>query len=375
MPVAVIFQVILLAGLAILLQAGSGPLKNDLPIYPWGYIALINTDEYTKHINDQTYRGLPDSHDFSKQKDFFAIFPALYCSGWKKDGNYHADYCSPWGRQLFDLHRLWRVWGVDLMENKLVAQTPRMIFIGLITSAASAALALLVGFLAVYSYRCTLLVAVLSWVTMIATLSTAGLSHTFVTKLVSYAPKLNYDGTGRITINPGKAHIIAIWAGVTLTITIAALRTLIAHRHRKVHNAANRPSASRRAADAGPAAAREKIPFIGILRRATGDLNFLNRGGRGERWGRSSYKHISVSGEEMTGLGGSRNGSQIDLVSRSRERSLASSRGNSQAGSRDLSRAGSRDPSPGEVQVLYDRGRNPQGSTAYEPLRHQQVPG
>jgi hypothetical protein len=124
----------------------------------------INTGEYTKHINGQTYRGLPDSHDFSKQKDFFAIFPALYCSGWKRDGNYHADYCSPWGRQLFDLHRLWRVWGVDLVENKLVAQTPKMIFIGLITSAASAGLSLLVGLLAVYSYRCTLLVTVLSWV-------------------------------------------------------------------------------------------------------------------------------------------------------------------------------------------------------------------
>jgi hypothetical protein len=196
---------------------------------------------------------------------------------------------------------------------------------------------------------------------MIATLSTATLSHNFATKLVSYAPRLKYDGKGGVTIDPGKSHTNALWAGVTLTITTAALWTFIAHRHRKDRNAAHRSSVSQTAAYAGPEAAREKIPFIGIVRRATGNLSFLNLGSRGKRWSRSSYKHLDVSREEMKGLGSSRNGSQIDLAS--------------QSGSRSLSRAGSRDPSPGGEQILYDRGRIPQGSTAYEPLRHQQTPG
>ncbi|KAF2828927.1 hypothetical protein CC86DRAFT_183260 [Ophiobolus disseminans] len=332
--VAIVLQAILLAGLVVLLLAGSGPLKNDIPTYPWGHIALINTGEYTRDINGEPYRGLPDSHDFSKQKDFFAIFPALYCSGWKKDGNYHADYCSPWGRQLFDLHRLWRVWGVDLIENKLVAQAPKKIFIGLVTSAASAGLSLLGGLLAVYSYRCTLLVAVLSWVAMIATLSTASLSHTFATKLVSYASSSKYDGKGGITIDPGRSHNNALWTGVALAITTAAIWTLVAHRHRKDRNAAHR---------SGPA--RKKMPFIGSIRRAAGSLGFLNRG---------SYKHLNDD-VKMKGLGGSPNSSHPDVDS--------------------LLRTRSRDASPGGEQVLYGRGRVPQGSTAYEPLRHRQMPG
>lgn len=51
------------------------------------------------------YKGLPDSHDFSKAKDWFAIYASLYCSGRKNGPEKHAaDYCSPWpGKQLFDL--------------------------------------------------------------------------------------------------------------------------------------------------------------------------------------------------------------------------------------------------------------------------------
>lgn len=39
--VAIVLQAILLAGLIVLLLAGSGPLKNDTPVYPWGHIALV----------------------------------------------------------------------------------------------------------------------------------------------------------------------------------------------------------------------------------------------------------------------------------------------------------------------------------------------
>jgi len=70
----------------------------------------IDTNEYKYGENDPY--GLPDSHDFSKRKDFFAIFPSVYCSGTKKPGRkdgygdteftYEADYCSPWGSH-FDL--------------------------------------------------------------------------------------------------------------------------------------------------------------------------------------------------------------------------------------------------------------------------------
>lgn len=55
------------------------------------------------HQDTDDLHGLPDSHDFSKRKDFYAIYPSLYCSGQKDNKVYKADYCSPWGTQ-FDLH-------------------------------------------------------------------------------------------------------------------------------------------------------------------------------------------------------------------------------------------------------------------------------
>jgi len=71
----------------------------------------IDTDDYQSSQNDPP--GLPDSGDASKRKDFFSLYPSLYCSGEKREhpghdnrGNkfysYEVDRCSPWGQQ-FDL--------------------------------------------------------------------------------------------------------------------------------------------------------------------------------------------------------------------------------------------------------------------------------
>jgi len=94
----------------VMLRAGTGSISQPphLPYAPGWWVTLIDTDEY-KFVaatdNDDPW-GLPDSHDFSKRKDFFALYPALYCSGQKKKegGNvvYEADFCSAWGSQ-FDL--------------------------------------------------------------------------------------------------------------------------------------------------------------------------------------------------------------------------------------------------------------------------------
>lgn len=172
---------------------------------------------------------------------------------------------------------------------------------------------------------------------MIATLSTAALSHTFAIKLASYTRTSRHEGKDGITIDPGKSHNNALWAGVALAITTAAFWTIIAHRHRKDRNTAHR---------SGPA--REKMPIIGAIRRATGNLGVLSRG---------SYKHIDDDVKMKTGLGGSRKESS-----------------DSRPKSGSLIRTGERDASPGGEQVLYDRGRIPQGNTAYEPLRHRQMP-
>jgi hypothetical protein len=134
-------------------------------------------------VSEEAYKGLPDSHDFSKQKDFFALFPALYCSGSKDGDKYEADYCSSWGKQLFDLQRqgyptqqsasgdanisdrLWRVWGVDLIHDNLIASNPTLIYAGLLTTASTTGLSLITGLVSFCSSWMGILSATLSWVT------------------------------------------------------------------------------------------------------------------------------------------------------------------------------------------------------------------
>ena len=69
-------------------------------------------------MGSDEYRGLPDSHDYSRHKEFFAIYANRYCSGPIVNGKHRQDFCSDVGRELFDQYRLWRVWGVDLAEPR-----------------------------------------------------------------------------------------------------------------------------------------------------------------------------------------------------------------------------------------------------------------
>lgn len=63
------------------------------------------------------YQGLPDSHDFSKHKDFFVLYLHGYCSGKKIGDEYKPDFCSGGGK-LFDQYHVWKTWGVNLAENR-----------------------------------------------------------------------------------------------------------------------------------------------------------------------------------------------------------------------------------------------------------------
>jgi hypothetical protein len=124
----------------------------------------IDTNEYTRTISGQTFHDLPDSHDFSKEKDFFHIFAGNYCSGRKVDGKYEADYCSPRGKQFFDLHSLWRVWRVDLIKDDPIGTNPRLIYIGLLVMLAIIILCIVSLTLALCSYWAMLVSTLLSTV-------------------------------------------------------------------------------------------------------------------------------------------------------------------------------------------------------------------
>lgn len=107
--------------------------------------------------------GLPDSHDFSKRKDFYAIYPSLYCSGTKNNGAYEYDYCSPWGSQ-FDLQWLWRVWGIDLIQYDYIGYRPKIIFYSLMTGACGTTISLGGSFIGLFSYWSKVMACVTSWV-------------------------------------------------------------------------------------------------------------------------------------------------------------------------------------------------------------------
>tara|TARA_R110002003_G_scaffold64_7_gene6002 strand:+ start:909 stop:1778 length:870 start_codon:yes stop_codon:yes gene_type:complete len=263
-----------------------------MPCYTELY-AQIDTDQYARQVNGETYHGLPDSHDFSKDKDFFGIFPSLYCSGKKKDDKYIVDYCSPWGKQFFDLHRLWRVWGVDLIQDNLIGQAPRHAFIGLLIGAAATALAIFAGFLTFWFYWGALLSALCAWIAAITAISSAAFSNVFINKLVTTSSTLKLTGTGKIVVHPGRAYEWTIWIAAAISLAGALTWSFVVWRKRSARG--------KKIADK-----RDTGGYVGIIRRTTGDL-FGKMSARD-----TSYKHLN-RGHELTELN-SRDGSQIDLI-------------------------------------------------------------
>ncbi|KAH7072448.1 hypothetical protein FB567DRAFT_611943 [Paraphoma chrysanthemicola] len=290
----ILAHLVVLVGIGVMLRAGSGPIKNDLPTDAGRYMVLIDTDQYSREINGQTYQGLPDSHDFSKDKDFFGIFPSLYCSGKKKDDKYIVDFCSPWGKQFFDLHRLWRVWGVDLVQDKLVGQAPRQAFIGLLVGAGSTALSIVMGLLAYKFLWCAVVATLGAWIAAITMICTAAFSTLFINKLVSRAPNLKLTGKGKLVVHSGKAFMLTQSVAAAIALACALIWTFVTWRKRS----ANKKKAAGKHGEVG---------YVGVIRRTTGDffgkLSSQN----------TSYKHLSGE-SELTALN-SRGGSEVDITS------------------------------------------------------------
>lgn len=95
--------------------------------------------------------------------------------------------------------RLWRVWGVDLIQDGYIGQNPRIIWISTITATCATALSIilkLVGFCFFYAKVASCLV---SWVSMACLCATGATSQIFVGNIASGLPKLKVTGTGHIS--------------------------------------------------------------------------------------------------------------------------------------------------------------------------------
>ncbi|KAK0730900.1 hypothetical protein B0H67DRAFT_548753 [Lasiosphaeris hirsuta] len=318
LPVALLLSGALIALEGILLQAGTGSLDNNaehLPRFHSFYALIIDAHQYETTVAGEKGKGLPDSHDFSKSKDFFAIYPALYCSGKKIGDRYEADYCSPWGKQL-----LWRVWGVDLVENYLIGQSPRIIYISLMTATSAAVVSLGFGLLGFCWYWSKALATVTIWISAVAIITASAVSQTFVSKLAAEAPKLQVAGAGTIVATWGYIYLRAVWALCAGAVVAAVLWSIILWRARKARGRSG----------------RTVIP-----------VGYFPAGKRSKG---KTYQHLAKDQEELADL---RDSLQVKLV----------------AEAKIQSRNPSREPSP----ARYSKGDTTAQDTAYEPMRHRDV--
>jgi hypothetical protein len=136
----------------------------------------IDTSKVITETGVGTYQGLPDSHDFSKHKDFFILYLGRYCSGQKVGSDYKPDFCSAPG-QMFDQYNVWKTWGVNLAENRnsdhgiqraigvtAITTMPGVIFILVRLLVCALAVTTVVGFISPLFHWAKVLVTILSTV-------------------------------------------------------------------------------------------------------------------------------------------------------------------------------------------------------------------
>jgi len=343
-------------------------------------LALIDTSTVETRTPQQTYHGLPDTHDYSKHKDFFALYIHTYCSGTKeKDGKYVVDFCANVG-SVFDQYRVWKIWGVDLgepdreEENKLqetvgvgaIRTMPKVIFGWFLAGTVLSILTLINGLFALCTSWAKRVALFFASVATVSCLVTAVLAQIFYPTLVKRTDGYkvvakNGAGGGTLTAQLGKTPLAGLWLVVVFSFLSSLLLAAALHSDRKAkaakrENGFNRekdsrmkeyqlsPTSGKAPTIATHAVPRGVSPHIvpGIIRRATG--KFFGATGL-SRYDDTSYETLRVAGAEPRG--------------RSRSRDPSRSRGES----------------PGEKSVdTVVAPTEDERTSRYEPFRHHTGP-
>lgn len=95
--------------------------------------------------------------------------------------------------------RLWRVWGVDLIQDNYIGQAPRIIFTSLMTGTCATGLTTALKVIGFCFFWFKVAALVVSWLSMACMCAMATTSHLFASKLVSGASSLKVGGTGHIS--------------------------------------------------------------------------------------------------------------------------------------------------------------------------------
>jgi hypothetical protein len=208
-------------------------------------------------VGNANYKGLPDTHDFSKHKDFFTLYIHRYCSGSKnKEGQYIVDFCSDIGRELFDQYRVWKLWGVDLgsaqkdKENALqetvgvedIKTMPKVIFVWFLTSTAVTASTLVMTAFALCTSWAKTAALFFSVVNILCTLVTAILAQILFSKLVRrtheyHVAAKNGAGGGVLTSILGKRALSGLWLLASFAMLSTSLLSFVLYSDRKARAA------------------------------------------------------------------------------------------------------------------------------------------
>jgi len=196
---------------------GTGAVRD-------GYFALIDTHEIKKKVGDSEYIGLPDSHDYSKQKDVYAIYLWNYCSGNLKDGSQELNFCSKPNRWFFDLYNLWSTWGVKIAEPGSkwywLRTSPRPMLVAYNIALATSVLETLVGFSAIYSRWGSFATLFFSGLSSCTILAASALSTAVYSTLVRRINTLD-----NIHARRGTNLFIATWVGTLLSLAATVFWT------------------------------------------------------------------------------------------------------------------------------------------------------
>ncbi|KAI9854371.1 MAG: hypothetical protein M1813_001274 [Trichoglossum hirsutum] len=194
---------------------GTGSVKDT-------YFALIDTHEYKRKVGDTEFVGLPDSHDFSKQKDVYAIYLWNYCSGNLKDGVQELNFCSKPNHWFFDLYNLWSTWGIKIAEPGSkwywLRNTPRPMLVAYNIALAASILEVLVGFSAIFSRWGSFATLFFSGLSSCTFLVASALSTAIYNTLVQRIKTID-----NIHARRGSNLFIATWVGTLVSIVATVL--------------------------------------------------------------------------------------------------------------------------------------------------------
>ncbi|KAJ9643564.1 hypothetical protein H2199_004243 [Coniosporium tulheliwenetii] len=195
----------------------------ELRHQPLENVELIDSSKVEVNTNNDMFRGLPDTNDYSKHKDFYAFYLWNYCSGKLQNGDYYVDFCSQPRQSLYDLFRFWKVWGASVHKEGTrfywLEKGPKLLYVSYLVAGGTNALEFLAGVPSLYTNRVSRVTVVLASAASICLLATAILAQVTYGQLISRADDEDIPITAK---KVGQILYAANWVGTIFSLSALA---------------------------------------------------------------------------------------------------------------------------------------------------------